>query len=107
MISYSTKCCAFGSQPLGAESGFLRSIFHGTPVHVPPTQITVAQFFSSLVFESEQNFTQLVKSQMPKKIKMSIEKPSFSVKLAFQASLNAPCDFSGIKISSLTLNLVR
>ena len=45
MISYSTKCCAFGSQPLGAELGFLRSLFNGTPVHVPLTRITVAQFF--------------------------------------------------------------
>ena len=30
-------------------------------------------------------------------MKMSIEKPSYSMRLAFQVSFNAPFDFSGIK----------
>jgi hypothetical protein len=43
------------------------------------------------VFESEKNFTQLVsKEPNAKETKMSMEKPS-SMKLAFQALLNAQC----------------
>lgn len=47
------------------------------------------------------------KEPCAKKLKMSTEKPS-SVKLAFQASLNASSEFSGMKkISELTVDSAR